>query len=72
MFKVFILLIMTTFTFTNLAIATIPPEVTAVSAIVLDQKTGRILYSKNINEKRPMASTTTVSYTHLDVYKRQI
>ena len=37
MFKVFILLIMTTFTFTNLAIATIPPEVTAVSAIVLDQ-----------------------------------
>lgn len=60
MFKVFILLIMTTFTFTNLAIATIPPEVTAVSAIVLDQKTGRILYSKNINEKRPMASTTKI------------
>lgn len=37
-----------------------PPVVTARAAIVLDQATGRILFSKNAHEKLPMASTTKI------------
>lgn len=37
-----------------------PPKVVAKSAIVMDQKSGRILYGKDINEKLPMASTTKI------------
>ncbi len=59
-FKSLILLIAITFTWTIMANAKIIPEVTAKSAIVIDQRTGRILYSKNINEKRSMASTTKI------------
>ncbi len=33
---------------------------TASSAIVMEVKTGRVLYSKNINSKKPMASTTKI------------
>ncbi len=36
------------------------PNISAASAIVLDVKTGRILYSKNMNDKKPMASTTKI------------
>ncbi|NLM52585.1 MAG: D-alanyl-D-alanine carboxypeptidase [Firmicutes bacterium] len=36
------------------------PTVTARAAIVLDQKTGRILFSKNAYERLPMASTTKI------------
>ena len=36
------------------------PKVTARAAIVLDQKTGRILFSKNAYEQLPMASTTKI------------
>ncbi|MBT9173401.1 MAG: D-alanyl-D-alanine carboxypeptidase DacB [Syntrophomonadaceae bacterium] len=37
-----------------------PPRLTARSALLLDQATGRILYSKNAHEKLPMASTTKI------------
>lgn len=37
-----------------------PPVVTARAAIVLDQATGRILFSKNAHEQLPMASTTKI------------
>lgn len=37
-----------------------PPKIAAKAAIVMDQKSGRILYKKNINEKLPMASTTKI------------
>ena len=37
-----------------------PPSVTARAAIVLDQTTGRILFSKNAYEQLPMASTTKI------------
>ncbi|OXT07603.1 D-alanyl-D-alanine carboxypeptidase [Thermoanaerobacterium thermosaccharolyticum] len=37
-----------------------PPQIAAKAAIVMDQKSGRILYEKNINEKLPMASTTKI------------
>jgi serine-type D-Ala-D-Ala carboxypeptidase (penicillin-binding protein 5/6) len=37
-----------------------PPEITARSAILMDQATGRILFSKNAYEKLPNASTTKV------------
>jgi D-alanyl-D-alanine carboxypeptidase (penicillin-binding protein 5/6) len=36
------------------------PDVTARSAVLLDQSTGRILYSKNAHEQLPNASTTKV------------
>lgn len=36
------------------------PDISAASAIVMDVKTGRILYSKNMNAKKPMASTTKI------------
>lgn len=36
------------------------PDVTARSAILLDQATGRILFSKNAHEQLPMASTTKI------------
>ena len=39
----------------------------ALSAVLMDADTGRILYEKNGQDELPMASTTkTVSYTHLD------
>ena len=37
-----------------------PPEVTAPSAILIDAKTGKVLYEKNADEKRYPASTTKV------------
>lgn len=37
-----------------------PPVVTARAAILLDQATGRILFSKNAHEQLPMASTTKI------------
>lgn len=36
------------------------PKIYSKSAIVLDRDTKSILYEKNINEKRPMASTTKI------------
>ena len=47
------------------------PEIAAEAAATAEVETGRILFSKNGDKQLPMASTTTVSYTHLDVYKRQ-
>ncbi|WZL74928.1 D-alanyl-D-alanine carboxypeptidase [Clostridiaceae bacterium 35-E11] len=35
-------------------------NISASSAIVMDVKTGRILFEKNINQKKPMASTTKI------------
>ncbi|MEW9123095.1 MAG: D-alanyl-D-alanine carboxypeptidase family protein, partial [Thermotaleaceae bacterium] len=35
-------------------------DISAASAIVMDVKTGRILYHKNMNDKKPMASTTKI------------
>jgi serine-type D-Ala-D-Ala carboxypeptidase (penicillin-binding protein 5/6) len=42
------------------ALAMEPPDLTARSAILLDQATGRILYSKNAHELLPNASTTKI------------
>ncbi|MBB6216665.1 D-alanyl-D-alanine carboxypeptidase (penicillin-binding protein 5/6) [Anaerosolibacter carboniphilus] len=36
------------------------PNISASSAIVMDVQTGRILYSKDIHAKKPMASTTKI------------
>ena len=36
------------------------PNISASGAIVMDVTTGRILYEKNIHEKKPMASTTKI------------
>ncbi len=35
-------------------------EVSAASAVLIEAQTGKILYAKNENEKRPMASTTKI------------
>ncbi|NBV87374.1 MAG: D-alanyl-D-alanine carboxypeptidase, partial [Verrucomicrobia bacterium] len=34
-----------------------PPAITAKSALLLDANTGRVLYKKNEEERRPVAST---------------
>lgn len=36
---------------------TAPPQVAAESAIVIDPQTGRVLYAKNADQRRPVAST---------------
>ncbi|AFK86896.1 MULTISPECIES: D-alanyl-D-alanine carboxypeptidase family protein [Thermoanaerobacterium] len=36
------------------------PQIAAKAAIVMDQRSGRILFEKNISEKLPMASTTKI------------
>ncbi len=36
------------------------PSISATSAIVIDAKTGNVLFEKNSNERRPMASTTKI------------
>ena len=38
----------------------VAPDISASSAIVMDATTGRILYEKNIHDKKPMASTTKI------------
>ncbi|EEG78280.1 D-alanyl-D-alanine carboxypeptidase family protein [Dethiobacter alkaliphilus] len=44
----------------GLAVAMETPDVTARAAVLLDQETGRILFSKNAHERLPMASTTKI------------
>jgi D-alanyl-D-alanine carboxypeptidase (penicillin-binding protein 5/6) len=58
--KICILLIIILFSYNNIVYANTLPDISSDSAIVIEQKTGRILYSKNIDEKRPMASTTKI------------
>lgn len=38
-------------------------EVSSKSAILMDEDTGRILYAKNIDDKRLIASTTKIMTT---------
>lgn len=45
---------------TGLVLAVESPLITARSAILMDQATGRILFSKNAHEQLPMASTTKI------------
>lgn len=37
-----------------------PPRVDAASAVVMDMESGRVLYSKNADVRRPIASTTKI------------
>lgn len=37
-----------------------PPVITSTAAILIDSDSGRVLYSRNANERLPMASTTKV------------
>ncbi|MEG1621581.1 MAG: D-alanyl-D-alanine carboxypeptidase family protein [Oscillospiraceae bacterium] len=41
----------------------VEPPVEALSAIVIEAKSGRILYAKDVNQKLPMASTTKILTT---------
>ncbi|TCO79822.1 D-alanyl-D-alanine carboxypeptidase family protein [Marinisporobacter balticus] len=47
-------------------------QISASSAIVMDVKTGRVLYKKNINEKKPMASTTKIMTALLALEKMDL
>lgn len=58
--KITILLIMFFYLFTSLTYASDLPNIEASSGILIDINSGRILCSKNINEKRAMASTTKI------------
>lgn len=42
-----------------------PPEVSAKACVLIEEKTGRIVYDKNSSEKLPMASTTKIMTTLL-------
>lgn len=46
--------------------------VSASSAIVMDVTTGRVLYEKNMNEKKPMASTTKIMTALLALEKTDL
>ena len=46
---------------TGSAFAAEPPPLSAESAILIDAHSGRVLYAKNEQEKRPMASTTKIT-----------
>ncbi len=37
-----------------------PPSINAITAVVIEESTGRILYNKNATEKRSIASTTKI------------
>ncbi|KXG76838.1 D-alanyl-D-alanine carboxypeptidase family protein [Thermotalea metallivorans] len=47
-------------------------NISAFSAIVMDVKTGRILYKKNIHAKKPMASTTKIMTALLALEKSSL
>ena len=42
------------------AAETMPPELSAASAVLIDGTTGRVLFEKNAHEERAMASTTKI------------
>ncbi|MDR0904020.1 MAG: D-alanyl-D-alanine carboxypeptidase [Ruminococcus sp.] len=50
---------------TNKEDALTPPEISAKAAVLIDAKTGQIVYGKNENERLPMASTTKIMTTLL-------
>ena len=57
----FVVLLLSFFLLSAVTIPTYAePAVSAASAIVMDAKSGRILYAKNINTQMPMASTTKI------------
>ncbi|WP_243112978.1 D-alanyl-D-alanine carboxypeptidase family protein [Caproiciproducens galactitolivorans] len=57
----FLIVLFFPFFFSMMAIAdTAPLQVSAKSAILINADDGRILYAKNENERRPMASTTKI------------
>ena len=41
------------------------PEVSAKACVLIEEKTGRIVYEKNSSQKLPMASTTKIMTTLL-------
>lgn len=45
---------------TGSAYANVTPEITAAAAVVMEAKTGKIIYAKNPDEKRAPASTTKI------------
>ncbi len=59
--SIFLALILTFFAPATVQAATPPPEISATSAILIDTASGRILYSKNMHRRQPMASTTKIT-----------
>ncbi|MCT4606807.1 MAG: D-alanyl-D-alanine carboxypeptidase [Marinisporobacter sp.] len=68
--RIFILIVMSLFftVHTTIAIGQ-AMAVSASSAIVMDVKTGRVLYKRNINDRKPMASTTKIMTALLGLEK---
>ena len=65
------LLIMFFFCGTGRAYANVTPEITAAAAVVMEAKTGKIVYAKNPDEKRAPASTTKILTGALALEKKQ-
>ncbi|MEG0614505.1 MAG: D-alanyl-D-alanine carboxypeptidase family protein [Oscillospiraceae bacterium] len=64
--KIFALLF-TTFMVFSLQVPLSALDVSAQSAVLIEAQTGKILFAKNENEKRPMASTTKIMTTLLTI-----
>src|SRR5690554_6583990 len=58
--KILFLLLIILFSVCQKSYAAPIPEITAESAIVIEQNSGRILYSKDKDTQRSMASTTKI------------
>ena len=64
-----ILIIFLFFINTNCFAGTTEPQIYAKSAILIDSNTGKVLYSKNANEKKYPASTTKILTAILAIEK---
>ncbi|MGB4439871.1 MAG: D-alanyl-D-alanine carboxypeptidase family protein [Sedimentibacter sp.] len=71
-FKVFIILIAVTIFSCQFNYAEAIPDVAARSYIVIDADSGRIISSRNANEKLPIASTTKIMTTILSIENADI
>ncbi|WP_243109344.1 D-alanyl-D-alanine carboxypeptidase family protein [Anaerophilus nitritogenes] len=70
--SIYFLVVILMFQFTTLTFAKETVSNSASSAIVMDVKSGRILYQKNIYEKKPMASTTKIMTALLGIEKSKL
>jgi D-alanyl-D-alanine carboxypeptidase (penicillin-binding protein 5/6) len=70
--RIFILVFIVIFTFLSASSFAQIPGTSAHSAIVMDVKTGRILYQNNIHQEMPMASTTKIMTTLVALEKSDL
>ncbi|NLK00255.1 MAG: D-alanyl-D-alanine carboxypeptidase [Clostridia bacterium] len=60
LYRIIVLAMVMTLYYHGISLGSVPPHITAESAILYDKNTGQVLYEKNSKEERPPASTTKV------------